>query len=656
LTSDSWILHTVQGLKVDFVNAPIQVNPRITPSFGIQRNKIIQDEVDTLLSKGAIAPVDPVKGQFISTIFLVDKKSGGKRPVINLKSLNQFVDTKHFKMSGLKTVLSQIKQGDLLFTLDLSDAYFSIPIQADFKKYFRFIWKGQIYEFQVMPFGLSSAPWIFTKVTKPLMAFLHSRGLRSSIYIDDCIGMVQNHDLVNVHRDLMVKTFQDVGFVINFKKSSLVPEFRKIYLGFIIDTMLMKVFLSQEKLQCVIKIISDVFNRKVIKIKDLASVIGVIVAVFPAVYQGPLHYRTLETYKTQQLKVHRSFKARIVLTGSVKKELLWWINNIQECNGKDIHPPVVDMVCRTDASLFGWGAICETKMLSGTWDQSHAALHINVLEMLALRAALFHFTQCTHNIHIQFQVDNTTVVTYINRMGGTHSPVLNSLAQEIWTWCIGRKIHVSAIHIAGKVNTQADYLSRWTRDRAGWMLDRDVFQQLCRRLFFPQVDLFATCHNCQVVKFVSWKVDPWAWKINAFSVNWKDLNAYAFPPFILIDKVLLKVREEKSRIMLITPNWPAQGWWPTVLEMSVTDPLLIPPSQGLLRLPPQGTDHPLAGTLSLIAWIVSGNITESINYRRDLQTSLSLHGEQELAVNTRLLGLDGVVGVVEGKLIPLRRL
>ena len=106
MTSDVWILNTVQGLTVDFVNVPHQSNPRITPSFGPEKDKIIQKEVDSLLAKGAVHEVEPVDGQFISTIFLVDKKTGGKRPVINLKYLNQFVE---------KNVWTQIYSGSNCF-------------------------------------------------------------------------------------------------------------------------------------------------------------------------------------------------------------------------------------------------------------------------------------------------------------------------------------------------------------------------------------------------------------------------------------------------------------------------------------------------------------------------------------------------------------
>ena len=367
--------------------------------------------------------------------FLVDKKTVGKRPVINLKYLNQFVEKNHFKMSGLRSILDQIVFEDLMFTMDLSDAYFSIPIDENFRKYFRFVWKGKIYEFLVMPFGLTSAPFIFTKITKPIMAYLHASGLCCNIYIDDSIGLIKknvNSNFALVQRDSMVNIFRELGFTINLQKSSLELSHRKVYLGFLIDSLAMKVFLTQEKLDMVVTCIKCLMHKEVVYIKDLARVIGVIISIFPAVYQGPLHYRTLGKFKTQKLHQLSSYTAMITLPPVVNQELQWWLDNLHTQNGKDIHPPMIDVHIQTDASLRGWGAVMSTQVASGQWDHHQCSMHINVLEMLAVKLALFHFADQFRKVHIQFQVDNTTVASYLNRMRGTNSELLNLIARDIW--------------------------------------------------------------------------------------------------------------------------------------------------------------------------------------------------------------------------------
>ena len=124
-------------------------------------------------------------------------------------------------INGLQLVFFEEK--DFLFTVDLTDAYFSVSIQPEFRKFFRFSWMGQLYEFLVMCFGLTTAPFIFTKITRPILVFLHSRGIRASMYIDDCISAVKTFSQALTVKDTVVNLLQEVGFVINFESHLLYP-------------------------------------------------------------------------------------------------------------------------------------------------------------------------------------------------------------------------------------------------------------------------------------------------------------------------------------------------------------------------------------------------------------------------------------------------
>jgi hypothetical protein len=89
------------------------------------------------------------------------------------------------------------------------------------------------------------------------------------------------------------------------------------------------------------------------------------------------------------------------------------------------------------------------------------------------------------------------------------------------------------------------------------------------------VDLFAATWNRQLPQFVSWIPQPNASAVNAFSLRWTDLHAYAFPPFTLIPRCLSKIKRERATIVLICPLWPAQTWFPLLLEMSVGLPRIF---------------------------------------------------------------------------------
>ena len=102
-------------------------------------------------------------------------------------------------------------------------------------------------------------------------------------------------------------------------------------------------------------------------------------------------------------------------------------------------------------------------------------------------------------MHISVRIDNTTAVAIITRhMGTSHSEQLNALNNEIWEWCIARNLWISAGHIAGKCNVEADKASRQNQIATEWMLRKTLLSRALRELHFtPEIDLFASRINCQ---------------------------------------------------------------------------------------------------------------------------------------------------------------
>ena len=149
---------------------------------------MIIEETQRLCRMRAVQPVTTQQDQFVSQVFLVPKKDGSQRPVVNLRSLNYLIAKKKFKMEGARSIRDLIRKGDWMAMIDLKDAYLSVPILARHRRYLRFSWEGQLYEFQCLPFGLCSAPRVFTKLLKPVMSVLRQKGFRSLIYLDDMSG------------------------------------------------------------------------------------------------------------------------------------------------------------------------------------------------------------------------------------------------------------------------------------------------------------------------------------------------------------------------------------------------------------------------------------------------------------------------------------
>ena len=162
----------VVGYKLELTAPPVQHKVKAPLRFSLTESKKIEAEISELFQKGALTNVTPDSDQFVSNLFLVSKRDGGSRPVINLKDLNEYLQYNHFKMEGIHLLRDLMRPNDWLGKIDLKDAYFVVPIWENHKKYLRFLWKDSLLEFACLPFGLAVAPRVFTKIMKPVVALL----------------------------------------------------------------------------------------------------------------------------------------------------------------------------------------------------------------------------------------------------------------------------------------------------------------------------------------------------------------------------------------------------------------------------------------------------------------------------------------------------
>jgi hypothetical protein len=137
-TSDPWLLRNVHGYKVEFMSPPVQVRPVHEIRLSGKETLIMSQEIATLLQKGVIALSVHEPNQFLSNVFLRDKKELGKyRMIFNLTQLNTFVQYRHFKMETLDTAIKMVTPGAHLASLDFTDAYYSLPLHVHHQKFFQ---------------------------------------------------------------------------------------------------------------------------------------------------------------------------------------------------------------------------------------------------------------------------------------------------------------------------------------------------------------------------------------------------------------------------------------------------------------------------------------------------------------------------------------
>ena len=582
-------------------------------------------------------------------MFLVPKKNGGYRPVLDISHLNTFIETAHFKMENLSTLKSLLNKGDYMINIDLTDAYLSVPIHQTSQRFLRFMWQGKSYQFTTMPFGLNVAPRIFTKLLKPVVAWLRGQGIRLVIYLDDLLIIASSKETLNRHKQLTIALLESLGFLINYEKSMLIPTQKIQFLGLLIDSVNMKFILPEAKTRSIQKECQQLLNTEFPTIRHLSRVLGLLTFCRPAIWSAPLHYRQLQELQIRSLKQWSNYDKRVPLTQPAKKDLLWWITNLPLLKGSRIIPPTADLTITSDASKSGWGATFGQLRTGGRWSQVEAQDHINILELKAAFFALKSFVKYQTNQVICLKLDNTTAVAYLNNLGGTHCSQLLRLTLEIWEWCEKKSVFLLAQHIPGKRNTAADIESRTSRDRNDWKLKASVILPMISHC---QVDLFASRLSHQLDQYVSWRPDPKAIHTDAFAMNWSNIEAYAFPPFNLVHAVLHKTKTDMASIVLVAPLWSAQPWWPLLLELLIDYPVYLGNDPDLLEdVSNPGTIHPLFPSLRLAVWKISGNLSQQRAFQRQLPNSSPTVSRPQPPNPTTAHGLSGVVGVRNGKVI-----
>ncbi|KZS06472.1 Uncharacterized protein APZ42_030056 [Daphnia magna] len=201
-------------------------------------------------------------------------------------------------------------------------------------------------------------------------------------------------------------------------------------------------------------------------------------------------------------------------------------------------------------------AVLNNGAARGPWTSHDLGRHINELELLAALHALESFAG-----------------------RASKSACLNDISQRIISLCEIQSFSLHAVYLPEALNREANFQSRAHLDASDWRLDPTVFSRIsCQWVL--SIDLFASAWNRDLEIFVSWHPQPAAHAIDAFSLDWHHLQAYAFPPFSLIRRGLGKIRKDQAELTLVAPYWPTQPWFPSLLELACERPLLIPHEEG----------------------------------------------------------------------------
>ena len=565
-----------------------------------------------LIDKHAVEEVCDGSPGFYSRLFLVPKKNGEWRPVIDLSALNQYMSPPHFQMETLRSIIKATPLDRWATSIDLKDAFFHIPVAPRHRRYLRFTVAGRTYQFRALPFGLGMSPYVFTRVMRAVGSYARSQGLLLFLYLDDWLLLSKSSKEGVAWIDWLLKLVQALGLLPNIPKCDLVPSQIYLFIGVLFNLITGMAQPAPHRVQAFLHLLQHFSRLSTPPASVWRQVLGHMTSLEGLVHRGRIHMRPFQySLRAQWQQYTDSPYILIYPSEHVAPALEWWSAPGRLTQGVPIISAPPDLRLFTDASTVGWGAHLDDLQTSGLWSLNESQLHINNLELLTVLLSLRTFQSAVQGHHVLVMTDNTTVVGQIKNQGGTHSWDLFLLTRELFEWTDSHEITLTAQHIPGRLNVLADRLSRQHQILpAEWSLHPQVALRMWRLWGRPHLDLFATADNAKLPLFVSPYPDPTAWDTDALSLSWRGMWLYAFPPFALLPEVLEKVQSEPCDMILVAPAWPAQAWFHQLLHLSVDHPRRLPNMDRLLKQPDMDVFHDRAHCLHLHAWLLSSRQCE----------------------------------------------
>jgi len=248
--------------------------------------------------------------------------------------------------------------------------------------------------------------------------------------------------------------------------------------------------------------------------------------------------RPIQLHLLHFWKPSLDLNCQIPFTQHLESHLTWWLDRANTSRGRSLQQWSATVTITTDASKTGFGGHMKKQIFQGKWTELEQSLHINLLELEAVIQTVAHFLPQLQNQKVLIKCDNTTVVQYLNKQGGTKSVDLCYKTWTLWKMLIKHNITLKSAHIAGQKNILADHLSRNRICPTEWTLNDQIVQTVFAMWGKPMIDLFASGDNHKTPVFCSWIPHQNALAVDSLSISWDRMWAYAFPPICLIPKAI----------------------------------------------------------------------------------------------------------------------
>ena len=567
LSANEFICNTIGfGYIIPFTHLPPKVTLKNNRS-SLNHADFVDTAISELLSSGCVK--ETREPYVVNPLTVSVNVSGKKRLVLDLRHVNLYVEKQKVKFEGIKEALSYAKRGLFMIKFDLKSGYHHIDIHPDYQKYLGFSWKingiTKYFEFTVLPFGLSSAGHIFTKVVRVLVQHWRSYGIPIIMYLDD--GWVcENYQKCVEIAAFVRNTLSKSGFLVNEEKSQFLPLDKLTWLGFIWNLQSGTIEVPSEKLQNVRNLLISILSDKTnVSVRKLSSLVGKIISFKPA-FGNICQLMTRNLCMTICCRL--GWDHNIDISRQSESELVFWLNSLTNLPCSLIHK-----ICRTpekiifsDASSFASaGFTCEKqqKIVHYMWDEIEQMKSSTWRELKSICIIIDSLQSFLCGKLVKVYTDNQNVVRIACK--GSMNVELQQLAMQIFGICVACSIQLELEWIPRNLNYLADEYSK-IFDFDDWSVADEIFRLFDARWGSFTCDIFANCKNFKVMKFYSKFWNPGTSGVDAFAYDWAGENCWIVPPPSLVCRVLSHMEICKACGTLVVPKWKSALYWPMLWD------------------------------------------------------------------------------------------
>lgn len=575
ISAPLWILNTIKhGYVITFSSLPTSVHLPNNKS-AMTNSSFVSEAISDLLKLGLIAEVSQTP-TVVNPLSVAFNSQRSPRLILDLRHVNKCLPKPKFRMEDWKMFANYFVFNGFAFKFDMKSGYHHVDICLDHQQYLGFQWplhstKMRYFVFTVLPFGLSSAPYLFTKLFKPLVRHWRSRGFHIVLYLDDGAVCEPNRQIARSVSLSVRNDLSSAGVVPNSDKSVWEPVQTLEWLGILWQFAEGSIAIPQSRLNN-FEIALKKFKADLpfVSPRLVASIVGKIISLAPVI--GKV---TLLMSRFLQTAVALSDHWDIVLDLSTfqffeqcLKEIQFWENNFSLLNNRTLlQHKIPTVIIHSDASAYACGGHAyfidrtELELYFNAFSSMEADLDSNSRELLAILYGLRSFRKHLKDCVVKFFTDNQNVAIICGK--GSTSLRLHQFALDIFRFCIENNVTLQIEWIPRSLNEYADSISR-VIDYDDWSTANEFYEHISAMHEPFTVDCFASQYTAKCSKFYSKFWCPGTFGVDAFSFDWSKDNNWLVPPLYLVPRAVFHVEHCQARGVLIVPSWKSALFWPVL--------------------------------------------------------------------------------------------